>query len=230
MACGISEDVFANWRRADLVFAEQVERVAGQTALRLLQKIEAQGKENFSACAWLLERRFPQDFSRPEVQLNLIQQNNTVENSLTINITAAEYAAIEAQHDPIREKVQAMIRAYRPQPSGNGEKVREVEAKPVTQQPTLQPAEEAIITHRAGDESRAGFWVQFTGDRDRAVEVSTAIFVVNTIVGEVIGAHRVGKVEFKGPINVGDCLDQIDKLVGVGNGAGWQRLQHKAGF
>src|SRR5262245_10586961 len=83
MACGISEDVFANWRRADSVFAQQVERVSGQSALRLLKKIETQGKENFSACAWLLERRFPETFSRPEVQLNLIQQNNVTQNYLS---------------------------------------------------------------------------------------------------------------------------------------------------
>jgi hypothetical protein len=78
MACGISDDAFTNWRRADPIFSEQVEKASGQTALRLLKKIEAQGRENFSACAWLLERRFPESFSRPEVQLNLIQNNMTL--------------------------------------------------------------------------------------------------------------------------------------------------------
>jgi hypothetical protein len=75
-ACSISEDSFTEWRRKDPVFAAQVEKAAGKTALRLLKKIEKCADENFSAAAWILERRFPSDFSRPEVQLNLIQQNN----------------------------------------------------------------------------------------------------------------------------------------------------------
>jgi hypothetical protein len=102
------------------VFAQQVEQVSGQTALRLLKKIKAQGKENFSACAWLLERRFPENFSRPEVQLNLAVQNNVVENHLTIQITAAEAEAIEARAEPVRQRVAAMFERYRPQALGNG--------------------------------------------------------------------------------------------------------------
>jgi hypothetical protein len=76
LACGISDDTFTEWRRKDPAFAAQVEKAAGKTALRLLKKIEANAEENFSAAAWILERRFPTDFSRPEVQLNLIQQAN----------------------------------------------------------------------------------------------------------------------------------------------------------
>jgi hypothetical protein len=51
-------------------------KLLGQTALRMLKRIEAHGEENFSALAWILERRFPSDFSRPEVQMNLAVQNN----------------------------------------------------------------------------------------------------------------------------------------------------------
>jgi hypothetical protein len=44
-------------------------------------------------CAWLLERRFPESFLRPETQLNLAIQNN-----------AAEYAAIEKQAAVTRKR------------------------------------------------------------------------------------------------------------------------------
>jgi hypothetical protein len=49
-ACGISDDTFIEWRRKDPVFAEQVEKAAGRTALRLLKKIEACADENFFCC------------------------------------------------------------------------------------------------------------------------------------------------------------------------------------
>jgi hypothetical protein len=53
-------------------------------------------------------------FGRPEIQLNLIQQNNTVENSLTINITETQAREIELQAQPIRDAVSEVFRAYRP--------------------------------------------------------------------------------------------------------------------
>ena len=82
-----------------------------------------------------------------------------------------------------------------------------------------------------GDEQRPEFWAQFVRSRDREVERGTAEFVVRTIVSETIGAHRCGKVEFgEGTVTIGDVLDRIDKMVGVGNAAGWQRLQARAGL
>jgi hypothetical protein len=229
MACGISEDVFANWRRADLVFAEQVERVAGQTALRLLQKIEAQGKENFSACAWLLERRFPESFSRPEVQLNLIQQNNVTQNYLSISITAGEYAGIEAVADPVRQSVASMFSQYKPGLIGNGEgaDVKEAVASSVQ-----QPAKPPVITHQSGDEKRASFWrTLVSSDPEKTlVARETATFVCRTILAEVLGYRASGaKIEFKDdPLRLCDVLGAIDKLC-EGPG-GWQVMQKKAGF
>jgi hypothetical protein len=67
-----------------------------------------------------IERRFPEIFSRPEVQLNLIQQNNVTENNLTLSITLEEVRAIEAQAEPVRERVKEMFEAYRPN-QGNGD-------------------------------------------------------------------------------------------------------------
>jgi hypothetical protein len=66
-----------------------------------------------------LERRWPEIFSRPDVQLNLIQQNNVTENHLTITISPEELKEIEAEAAPAREKVRKMFEAYRPG-LGNG--------------------------------------------------------------------------------------------------------------
>jgi hypothetical protein len=180
--------------------------------------------ENFSAAAWILERRFPADFSRPEVQLNLIQQNNVTENHLSITISAEELREIESTAEPVRAKVMEMFAQYRPAAElGNGEP-----EKPVI--PVEAEIKEPAIERKAGDEHKAEFWSQFTADRERLVERGTAEFVVRQIVSETIGPHRCGKIEFgQEIITVGTCLDSIDRLVGAGNPGGWRRLLAKAG-
>jgi hypothetical protein len=75
-AAGIHHDTFQNWRRCDQEFALQVEQVAARGALKRLKKIEQHGEDNFAALSWMLERRYPEMFSKPEVQLNVGIQNN----------------------------------------------------------------------------------------------------------------------------------------------------------
>ena len=109
-ACGIHYDTFMTWKRTDPVFAAKVEQVASRAALRLLSKIEKHADDNFAASAWILERRFPQDFSRPEVQLNL--QTNIVQNNLSISISLAEAEEIESRAAPVREHVGQLMADY----------------------------------------------------------------------------------------------------------------------
>jgi hypothetical protein len=116
---GINLDTFMHWKKVDQAFASQVEQVAAKSALRLLNKIEEHGNDNFAAAAWILERRFPADFSRPEVQLNLIQQNNVTENHLSITISGEELREIESTAQPVRESVRAMFERYRLAQIGN---------------------------------------------------------------------------------------------------------------
>lgn len=73
------------------------------------------------------------------------------------------------------------------------------------------------------------FWNYFTGDRSRAVEFSTAIYVVTTIGREVLGPHRVGQISFEADeVTVGDVLDKLEKLA-PGSACCWQRLLARAG-
>src|SRR5258707_3611089 len=79
LACkpaGIHVDTFHGWRRDDPNFALQVEQVAARGALKRLKKIEQHGEDNFAALSWMLERRYPEMFSKPEVQLNVGIKNN----------------------------------------------------------------------------------------------------------------------------------------------------------
>ena len=93
-----------DWKRTDPDLAARVEKTAAQSAMRLLGKIETHAQENFAAASWILERRFPELFSRPEVQLNLIQQNNVTENRLSITISEQEVREIEDEAAPERKK------------------------------------------------------------------------------------------------------------------------------
>jgi len=111
-ARGLAYDSFMTWKREDLEFAARVEEASAKAALRLLSKIEKQADVNFASAAWLLERRWPELFSRPEVQLNLIQQNNLTENHLSITISPEEVREIEAESAPSREKVRRMVEEY----------------------------------------------------------------------------------------------------------------------
>ena len=71
-ATGISYDSFMTWKREDQEFDARVEQAAAKAALRLWNKIEEQTDVTFASAAWLMERCWPELFSRPEVQLNLI--------------------------------------------------------------------------------------------------------------------------------------------------------------
>jgi hypothetical protein len=75
---GVSAESFNDWRRRDPEFNDAVEKVTAACTLRRVRKIERHGEETFAAIAWLLERRHPELSGRPD-QLNLIQQNKTVE-------------------------------------------------------------------------------------------------------------------------------------------------------
>jgi len=81
------------------------------------EKMWAEGFQG--GIAWMLERRYPSQFAKPEVQLTF-KQNNYTQNNLQINITRAEMKAIEAEASPVRNKVKEMFASYRPALPGNG--------------------------------------------------------------------------------------------------------------
>jgi len=68
---------------------------------------------------WMLERRYPSQFAKPEIQLSF-QHNSFTQNNLQINITRAEFKEIEAEATPVRENVKKMFAQYRPALPSNG--------------------------------------------------------------------------------------------------------------
>ena len=128
-AGGISVETLSEWREHDPKFASEFAQAQLESVKRrwnLIQKAARGTEDNpgdWKAAAWSLERTFPREFGRPEVQVAI--QNNTVVNDLTINISEAEAREIEAKASPVREAVAKMFEQYRPREAGNGERDRE---------------------------------------------------------------------------------------------------------
>jgi hypothetical protein len=80
----------------------------------------------WQGAAWFLERKYPQQFAKPEIQLSF--SNNYTQNNLSISITSAEAKAIEKEANPIRDAVSSMFQKYRPA-LGNGNGHRTVDDK-----------------------------------------------------------------------------------------------------
>ena len=109
-AVGISDETLANWRRHDSEFARQFEAARLESVRCRWNQIlrAAEGTEenpgDWKAAAWSLERTYPSEFSRPEVQLQI---NNTFAPSMTTNqnvvIMAPERAKAVADRSQILE-------------------------------------------------------------------------------------------------------------------------------
>jgi len=76
------------------------------------------GDERWQGIAWFLERKYPTQFAKPEIQLSF-QQNYSI-GALQINITSGEVKQIEAEAAPVRENVKKMFAQYKPARVGNG--------------------------------------------------------------------------------------------------------------
>jgi hypothetical protein len=78
-AAGISETTFHEWQRGEFPrgadkhlkaqFSEELTRARGESALRLMGVINQAAPDDWRAAAWILERRFPQDFGKQVLEL-----------------------------------------------------------------------------------------------------------------------------------------------------------------
>src|SRR5262245_60152270 len=111
LVAGISDVTMTLWRR-DPLFVERIKRAVALRLYKRLGRIEA-GVEGWQGTSWCLERQFPTRFSKPEVQISLSNSFNQTVNALSITIAPEEARAIEAQAEPVRQKVREMMATYR---------------------------------------------------------------------------------------------------------------------
>jgi len=77
---GINKSTFYRWIQEYPEFAAAIDATKFEVEARLLTKIEEQGNDDWRALAWILERRYPQDWSlKRELELNVNKSNGSNE-------------------------------------------------------------------------------------------------------------------------------------------------------
>ena len=85
-ALGISESTFHRWRREKEEFAEMIDQAIGVSESRLITEISV--NEDWRAKAWILERRFPERWSkREQIDMNVSKSEGLEEIKLMMQQT-----------------------------------------------------------------------------------------------------------------------------------------------
>jgi hypothetical protein len=112
---GINERTIRRYRAGEFCPAIRKAEIAREMPYR---KRIWDGVGNWCGAAWMLERKYPTQFAKPEIQLSF--QNNYTQNNLSISVTVSEAKEIEAIAEPVRQSVKDMFASYKPQQMGNG--------------------------------------------------------------------------------------------------------------
>jgi hypothetical protein len=181
-SAGTTYESFSTWVRTDEYFAAQVakaEAVAIRTNLELIQ--EAAPDKIWPAAAWLLERRHPELFARPEVQLNLIQQNNintgaSAQNFETLVLSDLQFSELSKKPGYEHRK------AERP--------IHEVETE-------VTPVDEAVSGMLIRSDSPGGAIIS----ESQAAESERRVSKADARIDELLKAKRLGDGNGKAPGN-----------------------------
>ena len=117
LACqvaGIHHDTFNGWRRRDSAFALQVDQEAARGKIKRLKKSKLKGDGgNWNALAWMVERRYPADFAKPEVALNIGVIDPQKLAEIRAALTAKELEEKKPQElGAAAEKLPTIVRAF----------------------------------------------------------------------------------------------------------------------
>ena len=233
-AGNIDFDTLSQWRAKDPVFARALEQAQLESVEKRWKTIAKAAEDrvlangdvrpgDWKAVAWQLERSFPSEFSRPEIQLG-IQINNSQTVNQTLVITAEMATQIQSRVERVDATIEKLLAARTaaqksPAIGTNGDDIREVETSLVL----------GMIVMPAGTPS-AGWWGQLVrGDNMREVERATAIKIVRQILSDVFGQLRSQNtsVEFApgAPILLRDVHAELESLCGA---HGWAALVKRA--
>lgn len=131
---GYSREAFLARRRKDAAFAVRWDATVMQTILRHIKTIEDAGKKDWRATAWLLERRWPEMFARPECQ-----------EDIEIGMGAARKADVEAATSEKVARTKMLLAGTDPDAVANDEaKIRAIAEGIMALRPraTDQPAKD----------------------------------------------------------------------------------------
>jgi hypothetical protein len=231
---GVSAEALRLWREKDPKFGQEIEMARMASVKERWELIQKAARGNgdtpgdWKAAAWSIERTWPQEFGRPEVQLNHIHQTAiTTHNSLAISFEVAKN--LESRAAPVRRKVEALFASH-----ANSSSFKQLEEAPGAFALPLEPVKPAAavaemkaprVTLPAGKLPPA-WWAQLVkGNNQREIERETAIKICRTILEDVFGKGRAQAsiVEFdsEAPILLRDLHAKLEGLCGQ---RGWDAL------
>jgi hypothetical protein len=115
--CGINEKTIRRMRSGG--FCPEIKKAELEREAKYREKLWTSKCLPAGIC-FMLERKYPTQFAKPEIQLSF--NNSYTQNNLSINISGAEAKQIEAEAKPVRDAVSSMFAKYRPPlENGNGD-------------------------------------------------------------------------------------------------------------
>jgi len=110
------------------VFCPAIRKAEIDREIKYRKKIW-EGLGNWCGASWFLERKYPAQFAKPEIQLNWGNTYN--QNNLSISISSSDAKVIEAEAKPVRDTIAGMFEKYRPQMNGgNGSPITNDDMSP----------------------------------------------------------------------------------------------------
>jgi hypothetical protein len=91
----------------------RIKKAVMEMKTRYIAMIRDGQSKGWARIAWFLERRWPKEFARPEVQLSL-SESHTTNNTLVVSAEVAE--ALLKRSKAINQEVDALLQAKRPTP------------------------------------------------------------------------------------------------------------------
>lgn len=83
---GISDDTLVRRRKADPKLAERVEHAREMFKAKMVTLISAAAPKNWNAAAWMLERKYPEEFGRQRLEITGVDGGKPLETSANVKI------------------------------------------------------------------------------------------------------------------------------------------------
>jgi hypothetical protein len=228
-AGGITVECLRQWRDKDPAFDARIEEARWQSVRKRwleIQKIGQGTKNNapaWQAIAWSLERSFPSEFAKPEAQLAVAFNQQTVNNTLVISAETAE--RLEQRSRKINSEIDELLKARQAKfesrfpadaPPERSAQARVIEAEVVASELVTLPPE---------NQRTSTWWRSLSrGSSERAITPEAALFVIETVATQVFGLVRAAKMEIEfdsGEPRLRDVYSAIEQLCGP---LGWETL------
>jgi hypothetical protein len=119
---GVTDEAVRLWREKDSEFSEKVELARLASVKERWEIIQAAARGNgetpgdWHAAAWSVERTWPQDFGRPEAQLNIQNNVSSVTNNNAIHITFEVAERLDNRGHQMEVEIEKLIDNRKPAP------------------------------------------------------------------------------------------------------------------